>query len=89
MKSRGELGAKRTFFETEKAYIAKAQALLSQYQSERDFQTSLESVLPSAPDTSDAVSQLSGIADLAGTSLTSVSSRVLEIQPSAHRKSSA
>ena len=81
MKIRGEFEAKNSFFTTEKTYITRAQTLLSQYQSAQDFQASLESVLPSAPDTSDAVAQISGIAGLTGVTLTNFSSRVLEVQP--------
>jgi len=82
MTSRGELEAKRAFFETEKTYIEEAQSLLAQYRDEHGFQERIAYMLPSNPDTSGAVAQISGIADLTETNLMSVASRVLEIRPS-------
>lgn len=86
MKSRGELEATRLAFETEKVNIEAAEKLLSEYR-ERGVQIGLESLLPSVPDTSGAVSQISGAAELTGLAgaklrLTNISSRVLEIRPS-------
>lgn len=84
MRSRGELEAKRAFFETERTYIERAQALLSQYQATEDFQENISYALPSSPDTSGAIAQISGIADIARVDLISISSRVLEVRPSAN-----